>query len=255
MTDPVQSGPARPDPAQHDTARTVATRAGPALEVAASLWSVPPADRPTTARRLVDAGLRRWHWDVSDGVFAAPGGFTPGQAADLTAHAPAPGEAHLMVTDPLPVVDDWVPFCDLVVVHVESRRCAEAVDRIRSAGTRAGVAIGPDTPLDALDALPADLPVLVMAITPGQAGSRFSPATLDRLTALSGRPASAVPRAAAAAGHPTGRPHRRLLGVDGGVDLARAHDCARHGATWVVSGTALCAAPDPAGWLSRAEHP
>lgn len=226
------TGPVRPDP--H-------------LEVAASLWSVPPADRPGTARRLTDAGLRRWHWDVSDGVFAAPGGFTPGQAAGLTAHAPAPGEAHLMVTDPLTVVDDWAPLCDLVVVHVESHRCSDAVDRIRSTGTRAGIAIGPDTPLGALDGLPVDLPVLVMAITPGQAGSRFSPATLDRLTALSGRPASS-----ATAG---GRPYRRQLGVDGGVDLAHAHDCARHGATWVVSGTALCSAPDPAAWLARAGQP
>lgn len=194
--------------------------------VAASLWSVPEPDRPATADRLAAAGLRRWHWDVSDGDFAAPGGFTPQQAADLMDRTGVPGEAHLMVTDPLPVIADWAAICTRVFVHVEAAHWAEALDRIRADGRAlGGLAISPDTPLDRL---PPEVPVLVMSIQPGQAGATFRPGTLARLQALA---------------------DRDDLGVDGGVDLPRARDCATHGATWLVSGTALCAAHDLTPWL------
>lgn len=205
--------------------------AGPLPEVAASLWSVPDSERDATAERLAAAGLRRWHWDVSDGVFAAPGGFDPTRAAELGARTGLPGEAHLMVTDPLPAVDPWTEVCDLVVVPVESHCWGEAVRRVLRRGCRAGVAISPDTPVAAVRDLPGDVAVLVMSIAPGEAGARFRTATLDRLATLRGRPA---------------------LGVDGGVGLAQARACAEHGATWVVSGTALCGARDPGAWLRAA---
>jgi hypothetical protein len=64
-----------------------------------------------------------------------------------------------------------------------------------------------------------------MAVEPGHAGSGFVPATLDRLA------------------------ERALLGVDGSVDVERARDCIQHGVNWLVSGSSLCAARDPAQWL------
>ncbi|QHT54654.1 hypothetical protein GXP71_00085 [Cellulomonas sp. H30R-01] len=204
------------------------------LVVAASLWSTPPDRLAGEAVRLAAAGLTRWHWDVSDGVFAAPGGFDPDTVSRLSHLTGLPGEAHLMVCDPLAEVDAWTAVCDTVIVHVEATGWATAVSRVRSAGRRAGVAISPSTPLSALDDLPPDVAVLVMSITPGQAGSTFQPSTLSRLDALGGR--------AGGGG----------LGVDGGVTLDHAHDCAAHGATWVVSGSALCGASDPETWLTRA---
>jgi ribulose-phosphate 3-epimerase len=203
-----------------------------AFDVAASLWSTPPADLDAEAARLTAAGLRRWHWDVSDGAFAAPGGFDPATVARLTAATGLPGEAHLMVTDPRPVLDAWADVCGTVIVHAEATGWREAVEHVRARGARAGVALSPGTPLDVLADLPPDVVVLVMAITPGQAGSTFLPGTPARLDALAGRHAG--------------------LGVDGGVTLDHARECARHGATWVVSGSALCTAPDPAAWLARA---
>lgn len=207
------------------------------FDVAASLWSTPRDRLDAEAARLAAAGLRRWHWDVSDGRFAAPGGFDPATAARLTAATGLPGEAHLMLTDPRPALDAWADVCATVVVHVESAGWREAVDHLRARGARPGVAVSPHTPLDALDGLPPDVAVLVMAIVPGQAGSTFLPATTARLDALAGR---------------TGGPDGAGLGVDGGVTLAHARRCARHGATWVVSGSALCGAPDPAAWLDEA---
>ena len=133
-----------------------------------------------------------------------------------------------MVTDPLVHVDAWTDLCELVIVHVEADGWASAVERVQARGRRAGVAISPRTPLATIDAVRDDVAVLVMSITPGHAGATFEPATLDRLALLSGR---------------------SQLGVDGGVTLDLARACADHGATWVVSGSALCGCADPASWL------
>ncbi|NKY41509.1 hypothetical protein HGA02_18900 [Cellulomonas septica] len=219
------------------------------LVVAASLWSTPPALLADEAVRLAAAGLRRWHWDVSDGVFAAPGGFDPDTVCRLSRLTGLPGEAHLMVSDPLAEIDAWTAVCDTVIVHVEAAGWATAVSRIRAAGRRAGVAISPSTPLSALDDLPPDVAVLVMSITPGQAGSTFLPSTLSRLDALAGDGGADADDGRDVVGGGAGR---RALGVDGGVTLDHAHDCATHGATWVVSGSALCGAADPASWLETA---
>lgn len=201
------------------------------VEVAASLWSTPRDDLDAEARRLAAAGLRRWHWDVSDGRLAGPGGFDLDAATRVTRATGLPGEAHLMVTRPEDEVDAWATLCDTVVVHVEAAGWQQAVDRVRRSGARPGVAISPGTDVTVLDGLPEDVAVLVMAIVPGTAGAAFRSATLDRLDALAGR---------------------THLGVDGGVTLEHARACGAHGATWVVSGSALCGSSDPAGWLREA---
>lgn len=201
------------------------------VAVAASLWSTPRDQLGTQALRLAAAGLRRWHWDVSDGEFAGPGGFDTATAAWITRATGLSGEAHLMVARPEDEIDAWAALCDTVVVHVEAIGWQQAVDRIRRLGARPGVAISPSTDVTVLDGLPDDVAVLVMAITPGTAGSAFQPSSLDRLDTLAGR---------------------AHLGVDGGVTLEHARACGAHGATWVVSGSALCGSADPAGWLRAA---
>jgi ribulose-phosphate 3-epimerase len=207
----------------------------PPFEVAASLWSVPEPDRAAEARRLAAAGVRRFHWDVSDGVFTLPGGFTPAGARALAEAAGAvASETHLMVCEPARHVGDWIALCDTIAVHVESDGWADAVGLVRDAGCRPVVAVAPGTPLEQVLSLPADVGVLVMAVRPGHAGSRFDPGAMDRLDALDARPA---------------------LGVDGGVDAERARQCRSHGATWVVSGSSLCSAPDQASWLRTATAP
>ena len=140
-------------------------------------------------------------------------------------------EAHLLMAEPARRVGAWTAFCDPVAVHVESAGWGEAVARVRDAGCRPVVALRPGTPLERVAALPADVGVLVMGVPPGRASSGFDPATPARLAALA---------------------PRQALGVDGGVDAERARRCRSRGATWVVSGSSLCSAPDPTAWLRQA---
>jgi len=187
-------------------------------EVAGSLWSVAPDDQLEAAKRLRLAGLRRLHWDMSDGQFANPGGFTADSARTLTEGTGLAAEAHIMAVDPLRAVDPWTDFCDLVIVHIESQNWKKAVDRIASRGCVPGIAISPGTPAKAV---PADLTVLCMTITPGTAGSAFNDGVLQKLPTLREQ-----------------SPNRRL-GLDGGVQRSHAHLAEQAGADWLVVGTDL----------------
>lgn len=209
--------------------RDPATPPGP-MRVAASLWSVPPADRPATARRLVESGLRVWHWDRSDGTLAVPGGFTAEAARELGEATGIASEAHLMLKDPTRELPAWLEFCERIVVHVEADRWRDARDLVRAAGRHPAIAVAPDTAVDGLD-LPAGTALLAMSVVPGEAGSPFRQDALGRIAAWAGR---------------------HEVGVDGGVSLAHAHACRAAGARWIVSGTALTSAPDAAAWLREA---
>ncbi|WP_426170959.1 hypothetical protein [Microbacterium sp. DWRC1-3] len=188
------------------------------MRIAGSLWSVPAEDRLTTALRLRDAGLRRLHWDTTDGSFAAAGGFPPDSAAELASATGLSAEAHVMAHRAGRDVDAWTTFCDLVFVHIESDDWQDALVRIERRGATPGLAVSPQT--RAAD-VPADVAVLCMSIVPGQAGSAFDTAVLHKLTAL--RRAS---------------PDRRLA-VDGGVRRLHHDALASAGADWAVVGTDL----------------
>lgn len=197
------------------------------VEIAASLWSVPPEERPSLLDSLCTAGLRRLHWDRSDGLFAAPGGFTAVDAAGLSAGRGLVSEAHLMMIDAAAEVDPWTDFCEIVYVHVESADWLRAVDRIERRGAMAGVAVSPGTPVSAI---PESLAALCMSIVPGEAGSVFDPASLHRIAAL---------RDIAPA---------RRLGVDGGVTRAHAEALAAAGVDVAVVGTDLISAGGIERW-------
>ncbi|WP_309105110.1 hypothetical protein [Microbacterium sp.] len=188
------------------------------LEIAGSLWSVPPAQQRASVERLAAAGLRRLHWDMTDGRFARAGGFTAARAAEIAGSGGLVSEAHIMATDSAGEVDPWTDFCDLVVVHAESDNWAEALDRVIRRGATPGLALSPGTPASAA---PADVPVLCMSITPGQAGSTLDEAVFDKICAL--RDAS---------------PERRI-GLDGGFQRQYVARAIEAGLDWAVVGTDL----------------
>lgn len=188
------------------------------IEVAASLWSVPAARQLETAIRLRDAGVRRLHWDTTDGRFAAAGGFSPERAAELAAATGMVAEAHIMAENSVQDVDAWTEFCDLVIVHAESADWRAAVSRIEQRGCRPGLALSPQT---ASIVVPDDIAALCMAIVPGAAGSAFNDDVLQKVTELRVR-ASA-----------------QRIGIDGGVQRRHAERAADAGANWLVVGTDL----------------
>ena len=200
------------------------------MRIAGSLWSVPVDQQSTRLQTATEAGLAAVHWDATDGTFAAHGGFTPATASRLLAECPSiDSEAHLMLQDPRPEIPDWVAFCSLVAVPIEIEYAVEATALVEKLGGQPALAVSLRT---RLRSVPADYPILLMAIAPGQAGSPFDPAVLHRVSEL------------------RDRARNPLLGVDGGVGPSEFTALSYAGANWIVSGTSLFASADPADWLS-----
>ena len=185
-------------------------------------------------REVLDAGARVIHVDVMDGHFVPPitmGPLAVDALAELFHGADAVLDVHLMIERPERQISEFAKAgADNITVHAEATPHVHyAVQAIKEAGCRAGVAICPATPVRALAEIAADLDLaLCMTVNPGWGGQKFlqhSPGKIERLRALIG----AAP----------------ALEVDGGIDADTAGPCAQAGATVFVAGTALFGAADP----------
>ena len=121
----------------------------------------------------------------------------------------------------------------MVSVHVEAvRHLHRTVSFIRKLGAKAGVAINPATPAVMLEAVAADVDVvLVMSVNPGFSGQAFIPHSLDKLR----RVRAVLDEAGSSA----------LIEIDGGIDQSNVADAVAAGANILVAGQAIFGSSDP----------
>ena len=175
------------------------------------------------------AGADRLHLDVMDGRFVPNISFGPLVVAAVRRATRLPLDVHLMIVEPERYVGVFADAgATSVTVHLEaSPHLHRTVEQIRASGCRAGVAINPATPCEALaDVLPFLDLVLVMSVNPGFGGQRFIPtstAKVERLREL------LVAHGA----------EQVEIQVDGGVDVDTAGTLARAGARLLVAGSSL----------------
>jgi ribulose-phosphate 3-epimerase len=144
-----------------------------------------------------------------------------------------PIDCHLMIEEP----DRWATAyaeagAGSVTFHAEAAKAPVRLARaLRSAGSRAGLALKPATPVEPfLELLPELDLLLVMTVEPGFGGQPFLDTVLPKLR-----------RAKAAIGDLD-----VWLQVDGGVDVDTIERCAEAGADNFVAGSAVYGADDPA---------
>jgi ribulose-phosphate 3-epimerase len=128
-------------------------------------------------RRAEREGADRFHIDVMDAHFVPNLTFGPKMIKGIRPRTALPLDAHLMVTDPLPFIDEYLDAgCDSVTFHVEidPEQIEPTLRRIRAAGRAPGLAVKPSTPLSALEPYRGlfDI-VLVMTVEPGFGGQSF----------------------------------------------------------------------------------
>ena len=203
--------------------------------VAPSILSADFSRLGAAVAEVMDAGARVIHVDVMDGHFVPPITMGPLVVSALREQVSAAGgmlDVHLMIERPERQIAEFARAgADLITVHAEATpHLHYAIQAIREAGCRAGVAICPATPVDVLSEIGADLDLaLCMTVNPGWGGQAFIEASVDKIRRL---------RALVGTGP--------ALEVDGGVDTKTAPSCAEAGATTFVAGSAVFGADDPA---------
>jgi ribulose-phosphate 3-epimerase len=136
------------------------------------------------------AGVQRLHVDVMDGHFVPNLSMGPVVVEGLRPNTRLLIEVHLMVEEPAKFTTAFIDKgADLVIVHHEVLKDARPVlSEIKKRGKKAGLAINPHTPVEALiPYLPLLDLALCMTVVPGFGGQPFmpeSPARIRRLRQL-----------------------------------------------------------------------
>jgi ribulose-phosphate 3-epimerase len=176
------------------------------------------------------AGADRIHVDVMDGHFVPNISIGIPVLEACRAATRLPLDVHLMITAPERYLEAFVRAgADCVTVHAEATPHAHrAVQALHELGARAGLAINPATPLEAVDPLLEDLDlVLVMTVNPGFGGQQFIRSSLPRIKRLREWRDARSPACE--------------IEVDGGINPRTAIDCVEAGADVLVAGTAVFA--------------
>ena len=197
------------------------------VRIAPSILSADFARLGEEVRAIETAGADYVHVDVMDGYFVPNLTIGPNVVKALRSHSKLPFDVHLMIAPVDPYVAEFAAAgADIITLHPEAGpHLHRTLQLIKSHGKKAGVALNPATPVDAVDYVmdAVDL-ILVMSVNPGFGGQSFIPEALEKIKILRAR----IDKSGRAID----------LEVDGGINDDTARAAIAAGADVLVAGTA-----------------
>lgn len=180
-------------------------------------------------QKTLNAGVRWIHCDIMDGHFVpniSYGASIVKQVSTISDDAFI--DVHLMIENADFYVEDFANAgADLIAVHYEAcPHLHRSIQKIKSLGIMAGIAINPATAIHAIEPILPDVDMVVlMSVNPGFGGQSFIESTYNRLQELVDIRASSK--------------QSFLIQVDGGVNLKNIAAARKAGADVLVAGSSV----------------
>ena len=193
---------------------------------------------------MVNQSEADWfHIDIMDGVFVPNISFGMPVLKAIGQHAKKPLDVHLMIVDPDRYIEEFAVLnAAILTVHYEvCTHLHRTIQKIKSCGMKAGVALNPHTPVSHLEDSIQDLDlVCLMSVNPGFGGQSFIENTYEKVKQLKGLIQD--------------KKATTLIEIDGGVTDQNALALTQVGADVLVAGSFVFKSDDPKATIENLKN-